>query len=187
MFGFNYEIRYVEAMLPELESYLHSRELYRLVFVPKEANEPPYPTLTIGTYLLALKRAQGFAQTAAQHAQWQKLAQESEQIKARWRQAWLEKTKLDSSSRLRRWGDFLREYLQKPADQIDRYVYEVRNRVILELIKEECPDLPDIWKTLDQLDQRLQERWIKGTFIWESELSPHFAVDRYWYLWGKPC
>lgn len=187
MAGFDYEIRYVEAMLPELEKYLHSRELYRVVFVPKESNEPPYPTLTIGTYLLALKRAQGFSRTAAEHSRWQKLSQETDQVRLRWRQAWLDKAKLDSSSRLRRWGDFLREYLQKPADQIDRYSYEVRNRVILELLKEEIPESSDLWDTLVQLDQRLQERWIRGNFVWESDLEAHFSPIQYWFLWGKPC
>lgn len=187
MVDFNYEIRYVEAVLPELEKYLHSRELYRLVFIPKEAGEPPYPTLTIGTYLLALRRAQGFAKSTTELSQLQKLVQETDHLRLRWRQAWLDKTKLDSLSRLRRWGDFLREYLQKPADQVDRYVYEVRNRVILELLKEENPELTDLWDKLTQLDQRLRERWVMGNFIWESDLAPHFPTHPYWYLWGEPC
>lgn len=187
MVDFNYEIRYVETMLPELEKYLRSRELYRLVFVPREGDEPPYPTLTLGTYLLALKRAQGFIKTANQQSHWQKLARETDHLRSKWKQAWLDKARLDSSSRLRRWGDFLREYLQKPADQIDRYVYEVRNRVILELLKEENPDLSETWNTLEQLDQRLRERWLKGNFIWESELETSFPPDLFWFLWGKPC
>ncbi len=187
MVDFNYEIRYIEALLPEMEKYLRSRELYRVVFIPKEAGEPPYPTLTLGTFLLALKRAQGFCKTAAQHSQWQKNARETDRLRARWRQAWLEKAKLDSSARLRRWQDFLREYLQKPADQIDRYAYEVRNRVILDLLREQNPELPEIWGTLEQLDQHLQARWIRGEFLWESELQSTFPVDQFWFLWGKPC
>jgi len=187
MVDFNYEIRYIAAMLPELESYLRSRELYRMVFLPREGDNPPYPTLTLGTYLLALKRAEGFSKTAAQRSQWQKLARETDHLRTKWRQAWLEKAKLDSSSRLKRWGDFLREYLQKPADQIDRYRYEVRNRVILELLKEENPELSDTWNTLEQLDQQLRDRWLKGDFIWESELRAHFPSDTYWFLWGQPC
>lgn len=187
MVDFNYEIRYVEAMLPELEKYLRSRELYRLVFVPREDAEPPYPTLTLGTFLLALKRAEGFFRSPAQHSQWQKLAQETEQLRSRWNQAWQEKAKLDATSRIRRWGDFLREVFQKPADQVDRYGYEVRNRVILDLLKAEVPDHLEVWNALEQWDQRLQERWLKGNFLWESDLADHFPATLYWYLWGKPC
>lgn len=187
MVDFNYEMRYVEAILPELEEYLRSRELYRMVHVPHEESQPPYPTLTLGTFLLALKRAQGFARTAHEHSQWQKLARETDQLRARWRQAWHEKSSLDANARLRRWGDFLREYFQKPADQIDRFAYEARNRVILELLKGELPELSDVWSSLEQLDQRLQERWLTGNFIWESELETHFPLDPYWYLWGQPC
>ncbi len=187
MVDFNYEIRYIKATLPEMEKYLQSRDLYRLIFVPTEKGEPPYPTLTIGTFLLALERAKGFSKTAAQQSQWKKFAQETDHLRNRWRQAWLDKAKLDASSRIRRWQDFLREYLQKPADQIDRYVYEARHRVILELLRGENPDLREVWDTLQQLDQRLQERWIKGDFIWESEIQAHFPADHFWYLWGKPC
>mgnify|MGYP005833442603 CR=1 FL=1 len=187
MVDFNYEIRYVEAMLPELEKYLRSRELYRMVFVPQEGKEPPYPTLTLGTYLLALKRAQGFIKTANQQSLWQKLAQETDRIRSQWRLAWMDKARLDSSSRLKRWGDFLREYLQKPADQIDRYAYEARHRAILELLQDENSQHPEIWNSLEQLDQRLKERWIKGDFIWEIDLQKNFPIDPFWFLWGKPC
>jgi hypothetical protein len=187
MVDFNYEIRYVETILPELEKYLRSQELYRMVFVPREGKEPPYPTLTLGTYLLALKRAQGFIKTANQQSHWQKLARETDRLRSQWRQAWIDKARLDSSSRLKRWGDFLREYLQKPADQLDRYAYEVRNRVILELLKEENPEHLETWNTLEQLDQRFRERWIKGDFIWETELETTFPSDPFWFLWGKPC
>lgn len=187
MVDFNYEIRYVKTVLLELEKYLHSQELYRMVFVPREGKQPPYPTLTLGTYLLALKRAQGFMKTGNQRSQWQKLACETDHLRSQWRQAWLDKARLDSSARLKRWGDFLREYLQKPADQIDRYTYESRNRVILELLKEETPEYTETWNTLMQLDQRLKERWIKSDFIWETALAMTFPPDPFWFLWGKPC
>ncbi|MCS6907264.1 MAG: hypothetical protein RML93_05205, partial [Anaerolineales bacterium] len=143
-------------------------------------------SLTHGTYLLALNRARGIAQTAAEHSRWQNSALEVEDLRRRWHRAWLDKAKLDASSRLRRWEDFLREYWQKPADQIDRYAYEARNRVILELLKEETPETLEIWDRLAQLDQRLRERWIQGEFLWEKEQAAQFPPAPYWFLWGRP-
>ncbi|MGB9673693.1 MAG: hypothetical protein ACPL3P_06105 [Anaerolineales bacterium] len=184
---FIYEFNYLNAILPELENYLLSPELYRIVSIATQRGEPAYPSLSLGTLLLSLKKAQGYAQSFAQETRLNSIESQIERIKTQWRQAWENKCSRELQNRANLWQLFLSELISQPNEQIDRYPYEVRQRVILELLQNEITLKPIEHKdNIKLLDQILTPNFHEGEFIWDKELEHTFPKQQYWFLYGKP-
>ena len=84
------------------------------------------------------------------------------------------------------WGDYLEEYRMNAQDNADRYAYEVRLRVMLQLLLPEVGEQPQTEMVLlAGLDGYLQSVLKKDGFIWEAEVQKGFPVDSYWYLYGN--
>jgi hypothetical protein len=180
-----YDLRYLQAGIDQLETYLLAKDLYWPVNAAPPAGEPPYPQLTPGGLLLAHQRLQATAQTTAEREEKARLEQQFEAILSKWRTAWGKKTAADFHSRLRLWGDFLDEYRQRPAAQYDRYDYEVTRRVQLYLLRTEVSDLPNAEiEALNGLDKLLKAVYKPGPFAWEAKLQPAFPQNIYWFLYG---
>jgi hypothetical protein len=84
------------------------------------------------------------------------------------------------------WRNFIQEYQENPQENADRYVYEVRLRVMLELLKPELAD-PSVEEksALMGLDRYLKSILVRGDFIWDSEVQAGFSQGEYWFLYGK--
>jgi hypothetical protein len=103
----------------------------------------------------------------------------------RWRVAWERKASWEFKSRLRQWGNFLKEVRVDPEDHIGYYRYEVRFRVMIDFLKPDIRDVdPSYLEQLDSLDLLLRALFAPGDFIWEPELQKEFPADDFWYLWG---
>jgi|YelNatPaOPRAMG01_1025707.scaffolds.fasta_scaffold02406_9 hypothetical protein len=182
-----YEIRFLQAVLPQLENYLLSSELYRLVFIPTQRDEPSYPSLSLGTLLLSLKKAHGYAYYHPARMDLAKIEEEIYSIRQHWRQAWENKTVREMQNRGNLWQTYLSELLANPHENSDRYTYEVRHRVMLELLQQEISQVATKnTVNLDLYDQILRPSFHLDHFIWDGELEVEFPNPPFWFLWGKP-
>jgi hypothetical protein len=176
---------YLEAGIKEAERYLLSKNLFWTLNVIPVLGETGYPSLTLGSLLLYKVHAKLLARTPAQETAYQQIELQFNAIYTQWRVAWEKKSTWEFKSRLRQWGNFLKEIRVDPEDHIGYYRYEVRLRVILDLLRPYLRELdPAHQEHLESLDILLKALFAPGKFIWEPELASEFPVKDYWYLWG---
>lgn len=176
---------YLQAGLKEIEPYLLSAELFWPLNIAPSVGEPGYPNLTLGGLLLYQIFARPLAKTTPQITTLRKIDTEIESTQMRWRVVWERKASWEFKSRLRQWGNFLKEVRVDPEDNNGYYRYEVRFRVIMDLLKPEIRDVdPSYLEHLDSLDLLLRALFAPGDFIWEPDFETEFHTEKFWYLWG---
>lgn len=186
MITFQYDLRYLQAGGEQFEAYLLASELYWPVGASAPSGTPPYPQITPGALLLARQRARATAETVGQQAELNRVEQQIEATRQRWRAAGNKKAHSDLLARLKLWGNFLDEYGEKPTAHYDRYAYEVGRRVQIQLLIPEMDSLPAAaTEALQGLDRRLRAFLVRGSFIWQANLAIQFPPEIFWYLYGN--
>jgi hypothetical protein len=181
-----YDLRYLQEGVAELENYLLSRDVFWPADIRPPAGEPGYPQLTLGGMLLVRQRLNTYDKTPKQIAQVEKIFSDMDLIRVRWKVAWENKASHSFSVRVKMWRDYIEEYRLLPQDNADRYAYEVRLRAMLTLLKPEVSARSSAEiDLLSILDNYLDNALITGNFIWEPGLQPGFPEDAYWYLYGR--
>lgn len=165
---------FLEAGIPEMQSYLLSDELYW----PITSRGFILPRLTIGGLLLAAARLK------ARGERIDSLMAQLDIVRSNWRVAWETKAGREFQSRFNLWGNYLTDYRQNPEGFADSYQQEASNRAMMELLKGDLPaELPER-ESLASLDSALRSSLVPGPFIWEPELQSAFPQDEYWFLYG---
>jgi hypothetical protein len=181
-----YYLRYIRAALEVLEMYLLSEDVFWPIGVDPPDGDPDYPRLTLDGLLLAQVRSEAYPKSPEQKEQVERVTSKLGLMRSKWRVAWEKKASQCYRVRMRMWGDFIQEYQDNPQDNADRYGYEVRLRVMLDLLKSEFGlQNPAEVELLDGLDGYLKMVLIPGSFIWEAEIRTGFPPGEYWYLYGK--
>jgi hypothetical protein len=181
---FAYDLGYLQACLEEMESYLLSDELFWPISATPPQGAPDFPRLTLGSLLVSEQRLKAYPQ--AQAAQVQRVTSDIEHIRSKWRVMWEKKAVRSYTVRLRMWSEFFDEYRSSPQDNADRYAYEVRLRVMLELLKLEGGGHSQAEvEMLGGQDRYLKSVLKEGGFIWEAEIQSGFPIGAYWYLYGS--
>jgi hypothetical protein len=181
-----YDLRYLESGLIDLEGYLLSKELYWPVGAVPPAGDPPYPRLTLGNLLLSHTRLGARDLAPAQQEKLERQDRRLEETRARWRSAWEGKAQREFQVRLNLWREFLNEYRQDPGGNADRFLYEANRRVLLDLLEPEAGTIsPAEREMLSGLDGLLKAVFVPGGFVWDPELQKAFPESKYWYLYGK--
>lgn len=176
-----YDRAYLEAAQGVLEDYLHAPDLYWMLRANPPKGEPSFPSLTLGNVLLAYARLR-----ARSSAEAETLFAPIAQLREQWRTTWNKKARHELQSRLQRWADYLHEYEADPA-QAAYYTYQVRQRVIAELLAQDLGGWPEAEDDLRQrLDRVLRASFTPSPFIWDEDLAPAFPPDRFWFLYGHP-
>jgi hypothetical protein len=150
--------QYLSAGVPELESYLLSKELY----YPIGLNLPP---LTLGGILLSLARM------GTQAANFETRVGA---ICSKWQSAWDAKSSREVRARSELWVNYLAEYRSDPKSGARLYSQNVRYRAMLSLLGQ----------TKDDSDALLKSIFKEGQFVWEEECAPNFSRTTFWYLYG---
>lgn len=186
MKSFEYDLKYLQAGLEVIEDYLLSSEVFWRLSADPPPGAPDYPQLTLGSLLLSKVRLPAYTITHEQETIRQQVILELERARSKWRVAWENKARRCFGVRVRMWADFLEEYKSNPPENADRYSYEVRLRVMLELLLAECgrQNLTEA-NQLSELDGYIKSVLEKGGFIWESDVQSGFPVNVYWYLYGR--
>ncbi|HEY57357.1 MAG TPA: hypothetical protein G4O04_02245 [Anaerolineae bacterium] len=176
-----YDRAYLEAIQSVLEDYLHAQDLYWMLRAEPPKGEPPFPCLTLGNVLLAYTRLR-----ARSSAEAEALFAPIAQLREQWRTAWNKKARHELQSRLQCWADYLHEYETDPA-QAAYYTYQVRQRVIVELLAQDLGGWPEAEADLcHRLDRVLRASFAPGPFIWDKDLAPAFPAGPFWFLYGHP-
>lgn len=166
---------FFEAALDDLEAYLLSDELYW----PLSMRGISLPRLTLGGLLLTWRRLQAYGESRPDDEQ--RLSYWRE----RWRAAWEKKARREFASRFNLWRNYLEDYFDAPSRYAPDYPQEVRQRVLLELLRSEIPEPRPEDEMLSGLDARLRTAFLPGNFLWEAPLQPFFPPERWWYLYGR--
>ena|SRR3990172_9490707 len=184
-----YDLQFLREALNILENYLLSKEIFWSVPINPPPGEPAYPAISLGGILLSQARleAQMLSQeiTPDQVADSQEVITRVRTLRSQWRTACEKKASLSLHARTTQWGNFLEEYRANPEGNANRYPYEVRLRVILDLLAAEVVAIPPEQKShLEALDYILRQSWQPGPFIWANPLQRGFPANRFWYLYG---
>jgi len=180
-----YDLQYLQAGITTLEKYLLSGELYWPTDATAPAGEPPYPRLTLESLLLSYERLQAQALSLTQEASLAQYKQQLHTIRLHWLSAWRKKATRSFRSRLNLWRNYLDEYRYHPEANADRYPYEVRQRVMVYLLKSETDHLDNLdIELLSNLDNLLKGILKPGKFVWSIELQTRFDRKTFWYLYG---
>lgn len=182
---FDYDLRYVQACLEEMEHYLLSDEIFWPLNARPQKGEPEFPQLTLGTLLLAKHRLEAYSVSPHEEVDGWKALNELERLSTKWRVAWEKKAGHGFSMRLRMWSDFIHDYQTSPQENADRYHYEVRLRAMLGLLLPEGKKPQAEVDLLWTMDNYLRAVLVPGDFIWEVELQNGFPRETYWYLYGS--
>lgn len=186
MTDLNYDLHYLSAGLEELEAYLLSKELFWHVTTPP--NLRPFPMLTIANLLLANANLKAYNNenqlSPPEKTTYARLERELDAIHHKWAVAWQQKAAHEYESRLRQWLNYLNELKEDLENNAPYYHTEVRNRVLLELLKESAPKAvePDI----SDIDAVVRAKLTPGEFIWDAALQSAFPQEQYWFLYGTP-
>ncbi len=180
------DLRFLKAGLEILEDYLLSNNLNWPLGIRAPHGEPPYPQFNLGNLALALTRLQTFKLTHAQQTRLDKLIEQINAIRERWRSTWGQKASAEFHADLNLWRNFLIDYQELAESNFDRYAQEVTQRVQLQLLMKEAVVIPaEEIQLLDALDKLLRSAFQPGNFIWEADLASGFPPQIYWYLYGN--
>jgi hypothetical protein len=180
---------YLEAALPELEAYLLSADTYRQLDVSYHGSS--LPALSLGNVLLTRARLGGShgegPTVPPTGTKDEGLLTQLDELHVHWVSHWEQKAAQELRVRLGLWQDYLEELVQSPSDHASDYGYQVRQRVIIELLKTETGgQVPAEIERIAHLDDRLRALTQPAPFAWEAELQAVFPSTNYWFLYRRP-
>ena len=179
------DLTFLQASAPVLEDYLLSDVLYFPVTGEHGRQLSGDTTrLTLGNLLLSLKRLQAVNLPAEQAVELESLAGQISHVQSQWRSRWSVKVQQEIPNRMMLWKNYLGELGEAPKSRAGDYPYNVRLRVILELLFAESNDLMVREKDLlRSLDLQLKGKTSPGEFIWDQTLAGGFPANQFWYLY----
>ena len=175
-----HEVHYLRTAAEQLKDYLLSKELFWNTGLGIADNGRAYPQLTLGNLLFSEKVV------AAAGADPQLVGQVAD-LKQEWKSAWQKRANREFESRLDAWREYI--VYVKQSERVDSrdYSTEVRIRALLELLKDEAPDIDDeMLHLLEIADSHLRSVWQSGDFVWDDAIAGAFPEGRFWFLYGKP-
>src|SRR5574340_1644584 len=135
MQGIENDLAFLQASVPELEKYLLSDTLYYPVTAERGRQLSGDTTqLTIGNLLLSMTRLQAAQLPAEEAAQVEGLLLQTDRIRSQWRTNWRKKVGQEIPNRLRWWKNYLNDWSDSSPARAGDYPYNVRLRVILDLL-----------------------------------------------------
>lgn len=165
--------------LSDLPDFLLSEEIYWPLEEGKRFSGARISRLSLGNIRLVATDLMASSENSADAD----LVDGIERIFQKWRSNWSRKAALEFSNRLGLWKDQLEELLADPSAAI--YRYEIRQRVILDLLREDMLVDPPRHELdlIAVLDESLRGASQAAGFIWEARLQRGFPQDRFWYLY----
>lgn len=177
------DLEILEAMASGMDKYLLSKTMFQTL-------QMGMPQLTLGGYLMRQHRLLTLAGELLNGAERGRL----DEAVAQYKQALIgkqarfeEKGGREIRSRLRQWDDFLRQMEGDPAEAAAFYHARVEVRAMLAALIEALPaPAASSLKALDRLDEKLNQLWQPGQFVWPEEWQPAYPKDSFWWLYGSP-
>jgi hypothetical protein len=174
----------LRAAIPDLQDYLFSAQLYWPLNIKIQDHPQESASLTPGNLLLTVRRLSAVSLSQTLGLELERLVNEFDNIRDRWRANWQLKASIEFPGRLKLWSSYVRDRVTDTEKSKLEYSHEVRWRAILQLLSGEIGEISqaDV-DLLGNLDQVLRAQTISGPFIWETEIGKGFAKDNYWFLY----
>lgn len=178
---------FLRASVPQLENYLLSDVLYYPITSEGGRQLSGDTTrLTLGNLLLSVRRLEVVTIPDTHKTDAAEHLGQVEHLHARWQANWKKKVSAEIPNRLRLWKNYLDDWQENSSSAAGEYRYNVRLRVILELLFVETDELFVQEKVLiHALDSRLKAKGTTGPFIWDQQYQSAFPMDPFWYLYLK--
>lgn len=175
-----YHLKYLKLAITDLESYVLSPTVFwPLPSAPSSINEPGMDQMTLGGVILSLKIITAYSLPEALT-----FSDVINEIRERWRSNWAKKAAKEFTQRVHNWEHTVQELTRQTAGRLNMYRGQVRNRVILELLKDEMsPEKPAELGVLVSLDSTLRNLFVPGEFLLNAPLQSVFPQPRFWFLY----
>jgi len=190
MYQIDQDVTYVQSTVHELEEYLLSDVLFWPLTGKSGKPLPAGATqLTIGNLLLSIKRLEAAGELSNRAlSEATGLTGLVQRVRSQWKSNWDKKASLEIRSRLTQWDHYLAEVASEHGWNHGDYAYNIRQRVILELLLGDVDKLmPKEQTYLVVLDQRLRSNTLPSEFVWDEMLRAGFAEQTFWFLYRKPA
>jgi hypothetical protein len=187
-----HNLRILEAMVDELEDYLQSDELFRQLVV-QTPERTLMPKLTVGLmreHVDALEH--DFVDLLpAMRNRITSAIRGFEKVRDANLDLYADKLRQEMKGHLDSWSWFLKSCADGDDECVDNYSREVWIRTRLEELALEARSLgiaaPEAMDRLQELDQRLDDMFVKGEYVGPAETANQYAADRFWWLYGRPA
>jgi len=178
---------FLRASVPQLENYLLSDVLYYPVTAEGGRQLSGDTTrLTLGNLLLSVRRLEADGLPVEIRNEAETALSQVNQIRNKWLSNWKRKAGVEIPNRLRLWKNYLEDWRENSPSAAGEYRYNVRLRVILELLFSESDALfVQEQALLRALDTRLKAKGTPGQFIWDPSYQSAFPSDHFWFLYLK--
>lgn len=190
MYSFEQDLTYGQSTVHELEEYLLSNVLYWPMTARGGKHLAAGMTqLTIGNLLLSIRRLEtAGAKLGEMISEVTVLRHLVEQVREQWKSNWDKKAGAEIRSRLTQWDHYLAEMAGQQGGSHGDYPYNIRQRVILELLLAEIDKPLSKEQTyLAALDQRIRSSTHPSGFLWDETLQAGFPEQPFWFLYRKPA
>ncbi|MEN8172371.1 MAG: hypothetical protein ABFS03_05765 [Chloroflexota bacterium] len=184
--SYQYHFNYCKACLAELVQYLHTDILYWPLSTSRTLIGHSNVRLTIGAMLLAAACANTLAETALHRRELDDFEITICTLNNHLKTLWSRKAQSELDARLHRWSQYLSDLDSYDGIDAASYRYEIRWRVVLDLLIENLGGISIAdHRVLDDGDRRLRGKFSPGDFLWSPDLAKAFPQERFWYLWGS--
>ena len=182
--GLEKDRAFIIAAVPDLQEYILSSQLYWPVNLKIPGQPQEAASLTLGNLLLALKRLVIDTNPPPIYDPFLELEKSIYPLRERWLSNWKAKAEKEFEERLRQWERYVINPYKNSGQYWQEYPFEVRRRVILQLLGVEMGEIPPTSvRELDHLDKLLRPLCKPGPYIWETSTEKNFPRDDYWYLY----
>jgi hypothetical protein len=173
--------KYLEEAVLILDEYIISPEISWPLTSRGREHLPP---LTPGNLILCQARLSCLVEAVNPRQETARLLASVERHIDRWNANWQMKAKKEYPERLRLWRNYLDEFSSDPTGNRGSYPYQVRLRVILQLLEDEFGvGSQNTAPSLHLADQALLSHTRPGSFVWEEGIRSGFPADKFWFLY----
>ena len=179
---------FAESTLIELKDYLLSPTLFWPLSLPglNKDEQSSVPKLTPGNLYLCLRKINTFDFEPDLMVGMKDVVGRISTLLEAWQSNWKKKAQQEFLIRINLWESYLKELKRNPAMNTGSFSYQVRNRIILDLLEEELKvaNKNEI-VSMQHMDETLKNLVKDGDFIWQFDLCRGFPKNQYWYLYIK--
>lgn len=182
----------LERMTERLRDYVLGDALYMSIG-GGFARGASMPQLTIGNLLLRRRRLCQLRTKldSAQDARLSKALARHKAIQREWRLHYENKLKQEVPARLRLLRAFLFDCGEHPRNCAGAYPVEAMRRTVVEEIllamAESNSDTRELKSQVETADATLRRLLDASDFIWSAVLTPVYARETFWWLYGGPA
>lgn len=177
------DLTFLQAALPELQSYMLSKEVFWPLMSSSAFKD--MSMLTLGMLELVVRRLQSLSLNVAADMEVEKAVAEYLAFKEKWQSNVAAKLATEYGVRQRLWQAYLSDTVNSEDRIATEYAYKVRWRAILTLIEAAAAVNPAELDLTRQLDKALNSMTLPAEFVWDKAFETGFPEKSFWYLYRK--